>query len=111
MIATVLSFCRGFSSLLRDEQGAWSTARCAFWLTLLVTLALVVATAFGWAALSPAAYSLLGIMFMALAGWAAGPRVMQYLGPQIGAVVQSLSRAKGDARWPNVRTDDERGDP
>ena len=107
---TLVAACRDLSSLLRDEQGAWSSARCAFWLTLLVTLSLVGAAAFGRAALSSDAYSLLGTVVLALAGWAGGPRVAQYLFPQLGGVAKAIGDAKGDPRWPNVKTDDERGE-
>lgn len=80
-------------SLLRDEQGSWSTARCAFWLTLLVALVLVVFDAAGVTDTRPEGYTLLGTVVLALAAWAAGPRMGQYLAPQIGKVGAAIASA------------------
>jgi hypothetical protein len=49
-------------------------------------------------------------MFVAFASWAAGPRIAEYLAPQLGAVVQGLASAVRDSRLPS-KHDDERGDP
>lgn len=110
VLLSVVAACRDLTSLLRDERGAYSSARCALWLTLAVTLWLIAAAAFGRAALSPAAYSLLGTMVLAFASWAGGPRVAQYLSTWAGKAVESLGKAKGDERWPDIRRDDERGE-
>lgn len=62
-------------SLLRDEQGKVSTARCAMWVTLLAILYLAIVgpdrTGEVWAALKDIA--------LALIGWAGGSRVMEYV--------------------------------
>ncbi len=94
-------------TLLRDERGDLSTARCAFWLLLVWSLVLVTLTGLGVMSLSSAAYTFLGTAIVAVVSWAAGPRVAQYLGPQLGAVAQALSRARSD-REPNLWKDDER---
>ena len=92
-------------SLLRDEQGSWSSARCSFWLSLLVALGCVVAdTIFAAVAVPNAAYSLLGTIVVATASWAAGPRIAQYLAPQLGAIAKGI----GDSRLPDIKKDDER---
>lgn len=91
-------------SLLRDEQGSWSSARCSFWISLLVTLALIVVDALTGASVPNAAYSLLGTIVVATASWAAGPRIAQYLAPQLGAIAKGI----GDSRIPDIRKDDER---
>ncbi len=78
-------------SLLRDEQGGWSTARCAFWLTLFVALALVVLDATGTTNTRTEGYTMLGTVVLALAAWAGGPRIGQYLAPQIGKVGQAIA--------------------
>lgn len=99
-----------WAALISDETGKASTARCAFWLTLIITLIVVVLSSAGAMTTSSAAYSLLGTVVLALAAWAGGPRAMKYLGPQIGKVASAIGKAKGDERLPDIRTDDERGD-
>ena len=80
--------------LLQDEQGHSSTARVAFWITLLVTLTLCVLDAIRSDVTVPvAAYSLLGTTLIALASWAAGPRFAQYFGPQLGGIAQGIADA------------------
>lgn len=97
-------------SLIEDEQKNLSSARCSFWLTLIVSLILVILSAFDVVKLSAGSYTLLGTMFMFTAIWAAGPRIAQYLGPQIGKIAGALRSAKDDRRQPDIRQDDERGD-
>jgi hypothetical protein len=80
-------------SLLRDERGSWSTARCAFWLTLLVVLALVVLDATGTTNTRAEGYTMLGTVVLALAAWAGGSRIGQYLAPQIGKVGAAIAGA------------------
>ena len=85
-----------------DEQDKPSLARVLFTFTLFVTLTLIVADALFDSFVVPAAgYTLLGTITIGLLGWAGGPRIMQYVGPQIGAL------AKGLASIPDrKRTDD-----
>ena len=94
-------------SLLRDEQGSLSTARCAFWLTLIVTLVLIVLHAFGLARPPEAAYTLLGTVVLALAAWAGGPRIGQYIAPQIGRAAAALSRARAEITTRRKRSAEE----
>lgn len=78
-------------ALIRDEKGKPSTSRVAFWLVLLITLAIII---FCPARIPQAAYSLLAGTIIALASWAAGPRIAQYIGPQIGAAASAVGQAK-----------------
>ena len=43
-----------------------------------------------WGDVSNAVYALLGTVFTGLLAWSAGPRIAQYLLPQIGAVAQGI---------------------
>lgn len=77
-------------SLLRDERGAWSSARVGMWTVLLFA---------GWYIVAhdkpdTAVLSLLGSLELGFMAWAGGPRAMQYLGPQIGAVAQGIASAR-----------------
>jgi hypothetical protein len=78
-------------ALIRDEAGKPSTSRVAFWIVLLITLGIIL---FAPARIPPAAYSLLGGTIIALASWAAGPRIAQYIGPQIGSTAAAIGQAK-----------------
>ena len=101
---------------LHDERGARSMARVLLATTVLYTLILILGDALGWVAVGTDAYTLLGGLVTILGAWAGGPRAMQYLGPQLGAV---LSRVGGRGRYSgpevsvrvgdNPATDDERG--
>ena len=97
------------TSLLTDEQGHLSSARCSFWLSLLVSLTLIILSAVNKVELSAGAYTLLGTIFTFTCVWAAGPRIAQYLGPQIGRAISALGSAKDDRRLPDVHLDDESG--
>jgi hypothetical protein len=96
--------------VLMDEQGKPSTARIAFWIALIISMFVVLLDALGVGDLSQGGYTLLGSIDIALVAWSAGPRAFQYFAPQIGHAASALSRAKGDARWPDRFRDDERGD-
>jgi hypothetical protein len=78
-------------ALIRDENGKPSTSRVAFWIVLLTTLGIILICP---ARIPQAAYSLLGGTIIALASWAAGPRIAQYIGPQIGAAAGAIGQAK-----------------
>jgi hypothetical protein len=95
--------------LIRDEQGNLSTARLAFWLVVPFDL---IAVWFDAASVTfnmpPVGYGLLGTLTTIIGAWAAGPRMAQYLLPQLGTIVQNLANGKGDTRLPNVFKDDER---
>lgn len=94
--------------LLQDETGSSSTARVAFWLTLLVTLVLCILDAIREDVTVPTpAYSLLGTTVLALAGWAGGPRVLQYLGPQLGKVAGGISGEGERPFYRDITEDDD----
>lgn len=82
-------------TMLRDETGSVSSARVGFWVWTAFTIALI-----GGVALNRltdpgnAVWSLVGGVFIALIGWAGGPRMMAHLAPTIGAFAKSV----GDAR-------------
>lgn len=101
-------------SLMKDEQGNRSAARLFLaielgivWLTCLLELF----TGFG---VSDTVWAMHGSLMIALVAWAAGPRGLQYLGPQIGRVAGAIRGGGGDARrttvvvGDNPRIDDER---
>jgi hypothetical protein len=97
--------------LVTDEKGKLSASRVGLWLTLLSAGAVIAVDVYqtlqNKTPIPNTVYSLQGTMFMAFASWAAGPRIAQYLGPQIGAVAQGIGAANRDARLPN-KLDDER---
>lgn len=98
------------STLIRDEQGNYSSARCSWWLTLIWTLATITRDSFNAGFnVPPAGYALLGTVTTLAGVWAAGPRIAQYVGPQMGAMIGAIGKAKGDEREPDRFRDDERG--
>jgi len=94
-----------------DEQEKPSLARVLFTFTLLVTLVLIVADALSATFIVPAAgYTLLGTLTIGLLSWAGGPRIAQYLGPQLGGIAKGLASIPDRLRrTDSVRDDDERG--
>ncbi|MEA3244798.1 MAG: hypothetical protein U9Q74_01450 [Gemmatimonadota bacterium] len=87
--------------LIHDEKGKLSVARCGLWLTIGVALVvmavdvhLVVSGA--EARVPNTVYALLGTMFTAFAAWAGGPRIAQYLAPQVGQVASGIAAAARD---------------
>ena len=85
-------------SYLHDEQKNKSSARALVWITTIFILLLIALDATVKSVVVPvAAYSLLGSIDLAFAAWAAGPRIAQYIGPQIGRAAQGISEAGKDA--------------
>lgn len=76
--------------LLQDETGGWSSARCLLWLWSLVSLVLIVVDR----DLSNAILTYLSSVELALIGWAAGPRIAEYLLPQLGRTADAIGQAK-----------------
>ena len=76
--------------ILADEKGNLSAARVLLVATLAFTATIIVADSLLWATVPNAAYALLGTIFTGLLAWTAGPRIAQYLGPQIGAVASGI---------------------
>src|SRR5262245_5144959 len=98
--------------LFSDERGKISAARTGLWITVGCALATIGCDVYmtwlgGKSAIPNAAYSLEGTMFTAFAAWAGGPRIAQYLGPQVGQVALGIAAANRDVRLPS-KTDDER---
>lgn len=97
--------------LFEDETGSLSSARAGVWTTLalaVVTIAIDITLAVqSRHAIPNVVYALESTMFMAFASWAAGPRIAEYLAPQISQGAHSVALAIRDARLPS-RKDDER---
>lgn len=81
-------------SLLKDERGQWSAAR------VLLTGWLLQTAAYAWYCVlsqrdpSSAALALDSGVAVALISWAAGPRIAQYIGGQVGSVASAVANAK-----------------
>lgn len=76
--------------ILTDEKGNLSAARVLLVASLAFTAALIVVDSRLLWAVPNAAYALLGTIFTGLLMWTTGPRIAQYLGPQIGAVARGI---------------------
>jgi len=77
-------------SLLRDEQGSPSMGRILLVVVVANTLALVWLDSAGVVTVENAAWALLSAFLMTMIAWVAGPRIAQYLLPQIGAITQGI---------------------
>ena len=105
------------TSFLHDERGAKSMARVLLMAVVVYTLILISGDALGWIKVGTDAYTLLGGLVTILGAWAGGPRAMQYLGPQLGAVLSRVGGGRRGYSGPEVSvrvgdnpaTDDERG--
>lgn len=98
--------------LFTDERAKLSAARLGLWITVgmaLVTVGFDVYMTWlgGKATIPNTVYSLEATMFLAFASWAGGPRIAQYLGPQIGVAASGIAAAVRDKRLPS-KMDDER---
>lgn len=96
-------------SLFRDERGKVSLARVLLFVVVIYTLGLVAADSFIALGVGGAVWSMLSGMVVVFVGWAAGPRLAQYLFPQLAAFVSSIGSGKGSRSEPNLYRDDERG--
>ena len=79
--------------ILSDERGKPSAARVLLVGEMLYTGILILFDIVLWGDVSNAVYALLGTVFTGLLAWSAGPRIAQYLLPQIGAVAQGIGAA------------------
>ena len=79
--------------ILKDERGSLSAARTFLFVSLVFTGAVIVADSLLWATVPNAAYALMGTIFTGLLAWTAGPRIAQYILPQIGAVASGIGAA------------------
>ena len=90
---------------------------CCSWRSSATPCPLILGDALGWIAVGTDAYTLLGGLVTILGAWAGGPRAMQYLGPQVGAVLSRVGGGRRGYSGPEVSvrvgdnpaTDDERG--
>jgi hypothetical protein len=75
----------------RDENGNPSQGRVLLTFALVLTFALIYldARAPRWDVPEPA-YGLLAVIFVGLLGWVGGPRIMQHIGSQLGAIMQRM---------------------
>ena len=95
--------------ILADETGKLSAARVLLVLSLAFTAVIIVADSLLWATVPNAAYALLGTIFTGLLAWAAGPRIAQYILPQIGAVASGIGAALvREPRRPDLLDNDPR---
>ena len=87
--------------IVRDEQGSLSAARVFLAASLIFTGIIIVLDATIWYVPEPA-NSLLGGLTVGLVAWAGGPRVAQYLAPQVGAVTSGIAQAAKGLRRPEL---------
>jgi hypothetical protein len=93
----------GLNQLLADERGKLSTARVLLVCCLIFTGVIILFDSVLWGEVPNSAYALLGTIFTGLLAWTAGPRIAQYLGPQIGAVAKGIGSAVArEPRRPEV---------
>ena len=78
------------SQILSDEKGNPSAARVLLVASLVFTAVIIVADSLLWATVPNAAYALMGTIFTGLLAWTAGPRIAQYILPQIGAIASGI---------------------
>lgn len=82
-----------------DEAGKPSLARRLLIVTTTYILLLIGFDSALALHIGSAVWSLLGTMEMAFAGWAAGPRIAQYLLPQLGQLAQGIAAGKSSDRF------------
>lgn len=80
--------------LIQDERGQLSTARTLLWVWTGFTLALLALT---WREVPNGVLSLLSAVEVALVAWAGGPRIAQYLAPQVGAAASAVGQSLREA--------------
>ena len=85
--------------MLSDEKGSLSAARTFLCASLIFTAVLIVLDSTVWE-VPGAAYTLLGSLGVGLLAWAGGPRVSQYLAPQVGAVASGIAKSIKEPKRP-----------
>lgn len=96
-------------SLFRDERSKLSGARVFLALELVYVWGLGLLETVTHLEVSGPVWALHASLVLALIAWAAGPRGLQYIGPQIAGAAQGVaSAAKRLARVDDARQDDER---
>ena len=89
------------SEILKDERGSFSAARTFLFGSLVFTGTIIVLDSL-MLAVPEIAYTLLGSLNVGLVAWAGGPRVAQYLAPQIGAVASGIAQAVKSPKRPKL---------
>ena len=94
------------SQILADEKGNPSAARVLLVASLVFTATIIVADSLLWATVPNAAYALMGTIFTGLLAWTAGPRIAQYILPQIGAIASGIGAVVREPRRPDLLDND-----
>ena len=87
--------------ILTDERGTLSAARTFLFGSLVFTGTIIVLDSL-LLGVPEIAYTLLGSLNVGLLAWAGGPRVAQYLAPQMGAVASGIAKAVKRPRRPSL---------
>ena len=93
------------SEILKDERGSFSAARTFLFGSLVFTGTIIVLDSL-MLGVPEIAYTLLGSLNVGLLAWAGGPRVAQYLAPQIGSVAAGIAKAVREPRRPKLLDSD-----
>ena len=93
--------------IVKDERGSLSAARVFLAASLVFTGVIIVLDSTVWD-VPEAVYSLLGGLAVGLVAWAGGPRVAQYLGPQVAGVASGIAHAIKGPRQPDLLDNDVR---
>jgi len=91
--------------ILTDERGSLSAARVLLTASMVFIAVIIVLDSTIWDVPEPA-YVLLGSWGIGLLAWAGGPRVAQYLAPQVGAVASGIAQAAKRLRRPELLDND-----
>ena len=91
--------------ILTDERGTLSAARVLLTASMVFIAVIIVLDSTFWDVPEPA-YVLLGSWGIGLLAWAGGPRVAQYLAPQVGAVASGIAQAAKRLRRPDMLDND-----
>ena len=91
--------------ILTDERGSLSAARVLLTASMVFIAVIIVLDSTFWDVPEPA-YVLLGSWGIGLLAWAGGPRVAQYLAPQVGAVASGIAQAAKRLRRPDMLDND-----
>ena len=93
--------------ILKDERGSLSSARTFLLASLMFSGALIILDSTLWE-VPEVVYTLLGSLDMGLLAWAGGPRIAQYLGPQVAGVASGIAQAVKSPRRPDLLDNDVR---
>jgi hypothetical protein len=78
-------------TLIKDEQRHYSMSRVLVFVWTVVIIAMLVVNS---ACLTQPLLTFLSSVYLFLCSWAAGPRIAQYLGPQIGSIASAIGQSK-----------------